>query len=243
MLAILSVVEIESAFVPRTLRAQSATVAAPSQVETISVFLDCNDCDTEYVRTGIAYVNWVRDRTVADVHVLVTSQDIAAGGDAFTFAFLGQRAFAGRGDTLTWSSNATTTDDEERRGITRTLALGLVPFVARTPGAQSLRITMAGLAANAPGAHTVPARDPWRAWVFEIDLSADLSGEQNYRNREFDLEFNSNRTTEQWKTTLELSHSYSGERAIDVEFDSLGNVIGSETFSNIQRNWGVELMV
>ena len=77
-------------------------------------------------------MNWVRDRTVADVHVLVTSQDMPAGGEAFTFAFLGQRTFAGRGDTLLYNTNATTTDDEERRGLTRTLALGLVPFVART---------------------------------------------------------------------------------------------------------------
>ena len=243
MLAILSVLEIEFALVPRVMRAQAATVAPPTQVQTISVFLDCDDCDTEYVRTEIAYVNWVRDRTVADVHVLVTSQDLAGGGDAFTFAFLGQRTFEGRGDTLAYNTNANTTDDEERRGLTRTLALGLVSFVARTPSAQSLRITMPGVAADAPGTQTMPARDPWRAWVFEIDLSGDLGGEQNYRNREFDLEFNSNRTTEQWKTTLELSTRYSGERAIDQEFDSLGNVSGSETFSNIQRNWGVELVV
>ena len=243
MLALLSVVGTESAFLPRIVRAQAATVAPPPQVETISVFLDCDDCDTEYVRTEIAYVNWVRDRTVADVHVLVTAQDLAAGGDAFTFAFLGQRGFTGRGDTLLYNTNPTTTDDEERRGLTRTLALGLVSFVARTTAAQSLRITMPRVEGNAPGTQTLPARDPWRAWVFEIDLSGDLGGEQNYRNREFDLEFNANRTTEQWKTTLELSNSYSGERAIDQEFDSLGNVIGSETFTNIQRNWGIELVV
>ena len=241
-LALLSLMEIESLFSPRHARAQSASVAAP-QVETISVFLDCDDCDTEYVRTEIAYVNWVRDRTVADVHVLVTAQDVAGGGDAFTVAFLGQRAYVGRGDTLAYSTNATTTDDEERRGLTRTLALGLVPFVARTSSAQSLRITMPRVAADAPGAQTLPARDPWAAWIFEIDLSADLGGEQNYRNREFDLELNANRTTEQWKTTLELSHRYSGERAVDQEFDSLGNVESQEVFTIIQRNWGVELVV
>src|SRR5688572_22251488 len=242
-LALLSVVGIESAFLPRIVRAQATIVGTTSQVEAIAVFLDCDDCDTEFVRTEIAYVNWVRDRLVADVHVLVTSQDMPAGGEAYTFAFLGQRGFTGRGDTLLYSTNPTTTDDEERRGLTRTLALGLVPFVARTTAAQSLRITMPRVEANAPGTQTLPARDPWRAWVFEIDLSGDLGGEQNYRNREFDLEFNANRTTEQWKTTFQISNSYSGERAIDVEFDSLGNVESEEVFTNIQRNWGIELMV
>jgi hypothetical protein len=243
MLALFVLAGIESAFLPRSVRAQDAIVGTSTAVQVISVFLDCDDCDTQFIRTEIGYVNWVRDRTVADVHVLVTSQDIPAGGDAFTLAFLGLRGFAGRGDTLAYSTNATTTDDEERRGLTQTLALGLVPFVARTPNAQSLRITMPRVAADAPGTQTMPARDPWRAWVFEIDLSGDLGGEQNYRNREFDLEFNANRTTEQWKTTLEISNSYSSERAIDVEFDSLGNVESEEVFRNIQRNWGVELVV
>src|SRR5688572_11145743 len=138
---------------------------APStQAGPLSVFLDCNDCDTQYIRTEIAYVDWVRDRTAADVHVLVTTQDAGGGGEAFTMAFIGLRAYAGRGDTLTFTTNANMTDDEERQGLTRTLALGLVQFVARTPGAQSLRVTMRPtVGANAPGTQTMPASDPWKA--------------------------------------------------------------------------------
>jgi hypothetical protein len=120
--AVLLLLAIESAMRPHVARAQvAASPQAP--VGTLSVFLDCRDgCDTQYIRTEIAYVNWVRDRTVADVHVLVTSQDAGGGGDAFTLAFIGQRAYAGRGDTLTFTTNATTTSDEERQGVTRTLA-------------------------------------------------------------------------------------------------------------------------
>jgi hypothetical protein len=218
---------------------------APVQAATLSVFLDCEDgCDTPYIRTEIAYVNWVRDRTAADVHVLITSQDAGGGGDQFTLAFIGQRAFAGRGDTLTYSTNATTTDDEERQGLTRTLALGLVQFVARTPGAQSLRVSMRqGVDANAPGAQTLPSSDPWKAWVFEIDVSADFSGEQNYRNREVDGEFSANRTTAEWKVELEARYDYSSERAIDQDFDSSGNVAEADTIYDRQRSWGADLTV
>ena len=211
---------------------------------TLAVFLDCRTgCDTQYIRTEIAYVNWVRDRAAADVHVLITSQDAGGGGDAFTLAFIGLRAFAGRGDTLTFTTNAGTTDDEERQGLTRTLALGLVQFLARTPGAQSLRLTMRqGVTANAPGAQTLPANDPWKAWVFELDLSADLSGEQNYRNRELNFEFNSNRTTADWKVVFESSYDYSNERAIDQDFDDSGSVVSADTIYNRQRSWNTELV-
>ena len=227
----------------RFLATIDAQVPAALPAATISVFLDCHGCDSQFIRTEIAYVNWVRDRAVADVHVLVTSQDAGGGGDAFTLAFIGLRAFAGRGDTLTYTTSATTTSDEERRGITRMLAIGLVPFLARTPGAQSLRITMPQLAANAPGMQTLPSSDPWRAWVFEIDVSGDVSGEQNYRNKKLDAEFNANRTTSEWKTVFESSYRFSSERAVDEEFDTLGNVISREVFTNVQRNWSGELVV
>jgi hypothetical protein len=220
-----------------------ANAQAPTANQTVSVFLDCDNCDSEFVRTEINYVNWVRDRTVADVHILVTEQDGAGGSEQYTLAFLGLNTYAGRGDTLTYSTNPTTTNDEERRGLTQTIALGLVPFVARTTGALNLRITMPQIAGDAPGAQTLPRNDPWKAWVFELDVSADLSGEQNYRNREIEGEFSANRTTAEWKVEMQSRYDYSSERAIDQNFDTLGNVSRADTIYNRQRSWGADLTV
>jgi hypothetical protein len=240
LLTVLSLLGIDSIVSPRTAKAQTPAPAT----QTLAVFLDCDNCDSEYIRTEIAYVNWVRDRTVADLHVLVTEQDGAGNSETYTLAFIGQRAYAGRGDTLTYSTNPTSTQDEERQGLTRTLALGLVQFVARTPGALSLRVTMRpDIAADAPGSQTMPANDPWKAWVFEFDMSADLSGEQNYRNREIEGEISANRTTAEWKVELESRYDYNSERAIDEEFDSLGNVASADTIYNRQRSWGADLII
>lgn len=242
-LAIASLLELASLLRPSSSFAQAEPGPA-AQTGTIAVFLDCNNCDTQYVRTEIAWVNWVRDRTASDVHLLITSQDAGGGGDAYTLAFIGQRSYTGRGDTLTYVTNASTTNDEERQGLTRTIALGLVPFVARTRGAMSLRVTMPrDIEANAPGAQTMPSSDPWKAWVFEIDVSAELDGEQNYRNREIDAEINANRTTAEWKVELETRYDYSSERAIDEDFDDQGNVVSADTIYNRQRRWAAELVV
>src|SRR5947207_10729638 len=70
---------------------------------TLDVYVDCEDwraCDFDYFRTEITFVNWVRDRQVADVHILVTTQQTGGGGREFTVTFLGLRAFAGLADTL-----------------------------------------------------------------------------------------------------------------------------------------------
>ena len=52
--------------------AESATQPAAPQL--LRVFIDCFECDTEYLRQNVQFVDYVRDRTVADVHVLVTTQ-------------------------------------------------------------------------------------------------------------------------------------------------------------------------
>ena len=64
-------------------------------------------------------MNWVRDRQVADVHVLVTEQETGAGGDEYTFTFIGLQRFTGMTDTLRYASSPVATDDEERRGVAR----------------------------------------------------------------------------------------------------------------------------
>ena len=54
---------------------------APSSPATVRVFMDCQapGCrDFDFNRREIPWVNWVRDRQDADIHILVVST--AAGG-------------------------------------------------------------------------------------------------------------------------------------------------------------------
>src|SRR5262249_45463536 len=106
------------------------TLAQRSEVpNSVSVFLDCGFmCDEEFIHTEMKYINWVRDRTAADVHLLVTTEGTGGGGTQFTLAFLGLQRFAGRGDTLHVSSSPTATSDETRQALVRVMKAGLVPF-------------------------------------------------------------------------------------------------------------------
>jgi len=87
-----------------TLRAQ-ARATADSTAEAIRVFLDCNTfCDTEFIKREITYVNWVRDRSDADVHLIITSQRTGGGGQEFTLRYLGLRSFRGADDDIKLST-------------------------------------------------------------------------------------------------------------------------------------------
>src|SRR5882757_9997669 len=57
----------------------------------VRVFLDCQyRCDTEFIMQNITFVEYVRDRSVSDLHVLVTTQDTGGGGTSWVLEFLGQ---------------------------------------------------------------------------------------------------------------------------------------------------------
>lgn len=186
-------------------RAQVVAATAP-----VGVFLDCGfDCDQDFVRTEITYVDWVRDRTAADVHVLVTSQGTGGGGREFTLAFLGLQRFAGLGDTLRFVTGQGSTADETRRRLATAVRVGLVRYVARTSLADRLTVTLGPPTAGAADARAAGAtRDPWNAWVFTIGGNGNLNGEQSSSFHSISGNVTARRTTERWKLNLEARQNY-----------------------------------
>jgi len=226
------------------------SLAAPSRAQPtapspqrLAVFLDCHArCDFDLIREEISYVDWVRERTAVDIHLLITSQGAGAGGSEYTLAFLGLRTMAGRGDTLRFTTNPTTTDDEERRQLVRMIAAGLAPFVARSGNAALLRITAAPTGRDSRPSRA-PANDPWKAWVFEVGLDGGVSGEALYKSRRLNSSLEARRVTEAWKFEFEFDYEYEDDRVTDQEFDTVGSVISSETFRNLQRSWSAEQLL
>ncbi len=184
-----------------------AAAQSPDSAAAINVFLDCHACDHDFVRTEVKYVNWVRDRSVADVHVLSSEEDTGGGGERYTMTFTGLRQLAGREDTLIYNASTNETDDETRRGLTQTVTVGLVPFIASSPAnARRLRVSWEG--ATTATSRTSRQNDPWNFWVFTLGLNSELSGEESQQFLSWNGEVEANRTTEEYKFELELNGSF-----------------------------------
>lgn len=198
----------------------------------LTVYLDCPDggCDSDYFRTEITFVNWVRDRQVADVHLLITGQSTGAGGREFTLGFIGLRRFARLSDTLHYVQPPASTEAERRQGLAGIIRAGLVRYLARTPAAGRLTLTVSGAGA-APQA--TAANDPWNFWVFRLSLNSWLSGEKTYRATELFGNLNADRVSQGWKTRLSARESYD-ESVIDVD--------DSTRFVRIERSYGASLL-
>ena len=201
--------------------------APPPASSAIRMFLDCSHyCDDEFLRKEITFVDWMRDRKDADVHVLVTTQSTGGGGTEYTIKFIGLGRFANVEQTLKYLSTNTSTSDEIRRGIAEVLKRGLVRYVSETPLAGRLKISFTDPQTGATAAAD-PKKDRWNLWVFRAGVSGNLSGEQSTENRSFRGSVSANRTTDDWRLSFGAGGSYNS---------STYDLSETETFKSISRN-------
>jgi hypothetical protein len=192
-------------------RVAPAQVPPPSAADTVKVFVDCMSarCDFDYIRTEVAFVDHVRDREVADVHVLITGQGTSGGGE-YTLHFMGRGAFQDLDATLTYSWKQTDTSDAVRSGLVRVIKLGLVPYLARTPIRDRLEVGVSGGAG--PAAVARNARDPWDYWIYRAQGSTRVDGESQAGAQAYSAGLSASRVTEAWKLSAAASGSYRESR-------------------------------
>ena len=177
---------------------------APTESALPRVFFDCDgpNCNSQYYRTEITWVNWVRDRDDSDVHVIVTSQGTGAGGREYQLDFIGEGEFEEYEDQIRYSTLPTDTDREELDGITNALAVGFARF-AQEAGFRGL-VSISGQrgADDAPVEGVVAAdevEDPWDLWVFRINGSANINGEDTRDTRRINSFVSASRVSPTWK--------------------------------------------
>ena len=163
--------------------------------QTLSVYLDCNRCDFSYIREEIEFVNYVRDRFQAQVHVFVTDQGTGSGGRKYTLSFIGQERHKGLEHTLTFSSLDTDTRDEVRKGLVEIIKVGLVPYIIDTSVANQLAVSYV----NEENRSYQAQKDPWNNWVFEIYAGGYFEKESQQERMDIRYGFYATRVTEMWR--------------------------------------------
>ena len=255
-----------------TSTARAAAQQEPSS-ELINIFFDCQapGCrDDDFFRRQIPFVNWVRDRQVADVHVLIRSEQTGGGGQQYRLAFIGLEALEGTDYEAVLSTSGDATSDEERSAIAERVKLALVPYVQNTPAADRLRIVFEEAddelsGAGGPTGLVSASDDPWDFWVFRINANGFLNGQASASSSNMFGNASAQRTTDRWKLNVGGEYSRNvprfqisdGSTVRETRQDwgtnglavrSIGNRwavgaradIGSSTFLNQDLRWTVK---
>lgn len=174
----------------------------------LRVFLDCQaGCDDNFIRTELTWVDYVRDRQDADVHVLITAQATGGGGREYALRFIGLRGLAGQEQNRRFTTPVSATSDQVRTSLLRTLGLGLVRYVGDGPEAERLQVMFAR--PSGPAAPAGPVQDPWNRWLFTVSGNGNLYGESRNSSSNYSGSLRARRITEQWKLDVSFSGSKS----------------------------------
>ena len=190
--------------IPSVINAQNIV----SKKDEVKVFVDCNAwCPMSYVKTEINYVDFVPDRFLANVFILVTSQSTGSGGNEIKLFFSGRENFKGMEDTLKFYRNSVDTDSEYRDNLVRYLKIGLIRFIAQTSLAQKINIS-ASVSKDESAVNSLSnKKDKWNFWVYNIGVSGNINMDDFSKSNRMSARISANRVTEKLKINLNANIS------------------------------------
>jgi len=181
--------------------------------------------DQTYLQREIGWVDWVRDRRVASVHLIVTQQSNGGGGARTILRFLGLGTFQGVDDELTVDAPPDETEDAHRQALSAQIALGLARYAARLPLSQRLQLTAKpDNTSSKSAAHEY--QDPWNRWVYRMSVNSSINGESQTASSSTYASASARRITE----TQILRFSANGNWS-DSRYDLSDEVLRSHTES------------
>ena len=176
-----------------------------------NLYFDCEYCSQAFYRQEINYVNFVRDRRLADIYVLLTEIKIGSGGSEYKLFFIGEKKFAGQNDTLVFQSEPNVAEVKIREGILNIMKNGLLKYMLQTNLKSKIQYTI-DIASDS--LHADQVKDKWDFWTF--NLNYNLYGQANSYSSNVYLSSNvsANRTTEKFRTETGGWYSLNKQRFV-----------------------------
>ena len=219
---------------PISSQAQQAVPEVAQGQRALRVFFDCSgrNCNSTYYRTEIDWVNWVRDRTLAQVHLIMTSQTNASNGRSYGFDFIGLQELEGVDDALSYASLGTDTSEENLSGISQVLAVGLARYSVLAGSGEGLEVQRSGTSRDLTDRLVTgdDVEDPWNFWVFNVGLNGNYDEESSENEARIRGNMSASRTTTTWKFRFSGFGSYSREEL---------QLSGSSTVLDTRSNWNL----
>jgi hypothetical protein len=182
---------------------ESVPPADTLRKDALNVFMEA----TDYIKKEIPFINYVRDRKVAEVYIIWTHENTGSGGTVSTFFIVGQGKYNGMADTIKCNISPDDTPDIKRSKEVKALKMGLIRYIAKTPLAQYMNISF-----TEPLSETVSS-DKWNSWVYAANLWAYISGQSTYKINYLSGMLSANRITEKSKFESSIS--------LDIETDKI----------------------
>lgn len=207
-----------------------------------SLFLDCQIyCDMIYIKQEVNYVNYVRDRQVADIYVLTTSQRAGGGSREVQMVFQGANEYSELQDTIIFYFQPNASDAADRELIVKNLKKGLLPYFVQSKIAEQIDYDIkVGEVTESNEEET----DPWNYWSYRIGADGNVDGEASFKNISLSTNMSAQQVTEKRKITLFTRYRYSKESFTLTDGEEVEGIrtrffFFSEYVASLSDHWSV----
>lgn len=206
--------------------------------EVLNFFIDCHDCDFNYVREELPFVSFVRDPQLADVHILVTNSETGGGGEKFFINFIGLNSFKGFNNEYSVITNQSDTDDDIRKSLLKILKIGILPYYSKASLLKNINIDLEESGNRNADEMII---DKWNKWVFNLESGGEFQKEESQNEYSVTTEASAEKVTEEWKTSLSVSYEINRENYYD-DGDKITNKqdtkeISGEVVKSLSEKW------
>jgi|GEM_PF-1607909 hypothetical protein len=128
------------------------------------IFLNCIvSCDKDYARSELKFFDFVRDRYVADIEILINGIRTGSGGFEYTLTFYGYNHYKSISDTVTFVTQQADTRDMIPERMVKNIKVGLIKYILGTDLIEAVSIGF-------PKTRVILKEDvnpdKWNFWVF-----------------------------------------------------------------------------
>jgi len=204
----------------------------------IDFFLECSDCDFDYVRQELKFVSFVRDPAVAGVHILSSESGTGSGGRKYFLSFIGMNGLAGNNTEYEYLSPPSETDEETRKALLKLIKTGVLHYYSICGWINLIDID---IEKKDEKATSEKSADIWNLWVFNAQAGSSFETEKNQNEYSLTTEISVEKVTEQWKTEIEARYETEGENFYDDD-EKIQNIqnqtnISAEYIKSLNKNW------
>ncbi len=201
----------------------------------LTIYLDCQECDVDYLAENLTVASFVTEPSAASVHLLVTQLNTGNGSTAVSMIFSGRDRFRAIRDTVSFSVPADLTLEEKRMLQLGKIQLGLVPFIMKTPAASRLFLIVGDRFHYEE--EEKKEKDPWREWVFDLNGMGSVLAQKNYQSLFLNLGLNVSKITEKFKLESYNHLNYNESKLSYSYFDPDTNSDVTIHYNTVQRGF------
>ena len=176
------------------------------QDQKLKVYLDCR-CDDNYIKQKTSFLEYVRDQDLADIEIIIRDIRTPTGTRSFEIQIDGNNEFKEISSSAIVSGYVTDTSGTLRDKLLNKLKLSLIPFLDKAKYVINIDI-------DSNFDEVIVNDDKWKNWVFELSGSYNNDKEESRKTNRYEIEFEIDKLTEDWRIGMEISRNESNRKFI-----------------------------